>query len=42
LDGIDLARNLLDHVVCLAWIAADPQVRLDLWLKARLPQAPRL
>jgi hypothetical protein len=33
LDGIDLARNLLEHVVCLAWIAADPESRLEVWLK---------
>jgi hypothetical protein len=33
LDGVDLARNMLEHVACLAWIAADPNDRLDLWLK---------
>lgn len=33
LDGIDLARNMLDHVVHLAWIAADPPTRFDVWLK---------
>jgi hypothetical protein len=24
LNGVDLARNLLEHLVCSAWIAADP------------------
>ena len=33
LDAMDLVRNLLEHVVCLAWLAADPKVRLDVWLK---------
>jgi len=33
LDGMDLVRNLLEHVVCLAWIAADPEIRLEVWLK---------
>src|SRR3954453_12193923 len=33
LDAMDLVRNLLEHVVCLAWIAADPESRLEVWLK---------
>jgi uncharacterized protein DUF5677 len=33
LDGIDLARNMLEHVACLAWIGADPEARFDVWLK---------
>ncbi len=33
LDGMDLVRNLLEHVVCLAWVAADKESRLDVWLK---------
>jgi hypothetical protein len=33
LDAMDLVRNLLEHVVCLAWIAADPDTRFPIWLK---------
>jgi hypothetical protein len=33
LDGIDLARNMLEHVVNLAWIGAAPETRFDVWLK---------
>jgi hypothetical protein len=33
LDAMDLARNLLEHVACMAWIAADPDTRFDIWLK---------
>jgi hypothetical protein len=33
LDALDLARNLLEHIACLAWIAADPGARFDVWLK---------
>jgi hypothetical protein len=33
LDAMDLVRNLLEHVVCLAWIAADAEARLEVWLK---------
>jgi Family of unknown function (DUF5677) len=33
LDGMDLVRNLLEHGVCLAWIAADAEDRLGVWLK---------
>lgn len=33
LDAMELVRNLLEHVVCLAWIAADPDARLELWLR---------
>ena len=33
LDAFDLARNLLEHVACLAWIAAAPDERFEVWLK---------
>lgn len=33
IDAMNLARNLLEHVACLAWIAADPDTRFDVWLK---------
>jgi hypothetical protein len=33
LDGMNLVRNLLEHVVCLAWIAAEPESRFEVWLK---------
>lgn len=33
LDGIDLARGLLEHVAVLAWLGADLERRFPLWLK---------
>jgi hypothetical protein len=33
LDGMTLARNLLDHTITFAWIAADPDQRLPIWLR---------
>jgi hypothetical protein len=33
LDAMNLARNLLEHVACMAWIAAEPDVRFEVWLK---------
>lgn len=33
LDAMNLARNLLEQVACLAWIAADPDARFEVWLK---------
>ncbi len=30
---MNLARTLLEHVACMAWIAADPDGRFDIWLK---------
>jgi hypothetical protein len=33
LDGMTLARSLLDHTITFAWIAVDPDARLDVWLR---------
>lgn len=33
LDAMTLARNLLEHVACMAWIAADAETRFEVWLK---------
>src|SRR3954453_17078786 len=33
LDAMDLARNLLEHVACMGWIAVDPETHFDIWLK---------
>jgi hypothetical protein len=33
LDAFNVVRNVLEHVACLAWVAADPDARFDVWLK---------
>jgi hypothetical protein len=33
LDAMNLARNLLEHIACFAWIAAEPEARFEVWLK---------
>jgi hypothetical protein len=33
LDAMGLARTRLEHVACMAWIAADPDARFEVWLK---------
>jgi hypothetical protein len=33
LDAFNVVRNVLEHVACLAWIAADPDTRFEMWLK---------
>jgi acyl carrier protein phosphodiesterase len=34
LDGLALARTLLDHVIAFAWISADPKERLPAFLRS--------